>query len=567
MGISPEGRKNLIGKSEDKKDPDEDKLIEEGVKSTKALIQTLLHTMKSYRLYESSHPMLSKYMDRLKTDFDHYFEELDSFILQVGEHRLFYRGKVVYESEDIKESLAFLFYKDGIREIRFFRGLEFEEVVGFLDIIRKADSINRLEDDLVTLIWEKDLTHIAITTVDEFLEEGVNLVPGTIEDLNVGLEYKGVKGEGFDEKFQEEEKEEGGGLAVEGLRQVLNISPDQSLNQACQLNSDEMEEINRKVQREQDPEHIYKLLDNLIEILLQLGEDMDAYENMISYFERTVDSLLEQKMIEKAVAILKSLNDTMESIALKDKQIFAISRIIKNSSGVRPIELLGKIMKEDGETESELIVQYFHFLTKEAIEPLCRLLGELNSGKWRKMICNYLIELCKEDIQPLTKFLSDRNSLLVCQILYVLGEIGHPSTMKYLRGLVGHRDPKVREATLQILSKFGAKGKDFILKFLGDSLSGIRGKASISLARAAKDEAVKPLLAIILSEDFYKRDLNEKTNFFKALAETGSKEAIPVLERIAKKRRWFQKAKWNEMRVCATNTLKAMASNEAPLSN
>jgi HEAT repeat protein len=225
-------------------------------------------------------------------------------------------------------------------------------------------------------------------------------------------------------------------------------------------------------------------------------------------------------------------------------------------------------MNEDGEAESELILQYFHFLTKEAVDPLCRLLGELNSGKWRKMICNYLAELCKEDIQPLTKFLSDRNSILVCQILYVLGEIGHPSTMKYLRGLAGHKDPKVREETLQILSKFGPKGKDFILKFLGDSLSGIRGKASISLARAAKDEAVKPLLDIILSEDFYKRDMNEKSFFFKALAETGSKEAIPILEKIAKKRRWFQKAKWNEMRICATNTLKAMASDEnAPLSN
>jgi hypothetical protein len=557
----------LVGKSEDKKDLFEDKLIEEGVKSTKALIQTLLHAMKAYRLYESSHPMLSKYMDRLKTDFDHYFNELDSFILQIGEHRLFYRGKVVYESEDIKESLAFLFYKDGIREIRFFRGLEFEEMVDFLNIIRKADSINRLEDDLVTLIWEKDLTHIAITTVDEFLEEGVSFVPGTVEDLNVGLEYKGVEGEGLEEKFHEEEKEGDGGLAVEGLRQVLNISSDQSLSQACQLNSDEMEEINRKVQREQDPEHMYKLLDNLIEIVLQLGEDMDAYENLISYFERTIESLLEQKMLGKAVAILKGLNDTMESIALKDKQIFAISRIIKNSSAARPIEFLGKIMKEDGEAESELILQYFRFLTKEAIDPLCRLLGELNSGKWRKMICNYLVELCKEDIQPLTKFLADRNSLLICQILYVLGEVGHPSTMKYLRSLVVHRDPKVREETLQVLSKFGAKGKDFILKFLGDSLSGIRGKASISLARVAKDEAVKPLLDIILSEDFYKRDLNEKTFFFRALAETGSKEAIPVLEKIAKKRRWFQKAKWNEMRICATNTLKAMASNEVPLSN
>jgi HEAT repeat protein len=329
-----------------------------------------------------------------------------------------------------------------------------------------------------------------------------------------------------------------------------------------------MTEIKRKVQREQESEYIYVLIDNLIEILLHLGEDMDAYENMVSYFERTIESFLEQKRVGRAVAILKNLNDAMESIALKDKQIFAIRRIIENFSGSRPIELLGKVIKDNGKGESELILQYFQLLTKQAVEPLCHLLGELDSGKWRKVICDQLAKLCQEDIQPLSKFLSDQNTLLVCHILYVLGKIEHPSTVKYLKNLVVHEDPKVREEALQVLIKFGEKGKDLILKFLEDSLAGIRGKASLSLARIAKNEAVKPLLDIILSEDFYKRDFNEKASFFRALAETGSKEAIPILEKIAKKRRWFQKAKWDEMRLCAGNSLKIMEADKgATLSN
>jgi len=552
----------LVGKLEDKGDFFEDRLIEEGVKSTKALIQTFLQTMKAYRLYEANHPMLSKYLDRLQKDFEHYFNEFDSFILQVGEHKLFYRGKLVYESQDVKESLAFLFFKDGIREIQFFKGLEFREVVDFLNVVRKADSINRMEDDLVTLIWEKDFSHIAITTVDEFLEEGISFVPATIEELDKGLEYKKLEGEGFEEKAKEEETEEDQGLAAEGLKKALNLSPDQSLVQACQLTSDEMVEIKRKVQREQDSEYIYVLIDNLIEILLHLGEDMDAYENMISYFERAIESFLEQKRVGRTVAILKTLNDAMESIALKDSQIFAIRRIIESFSGSRPIELLGKVMKDNGKEESELIFQYFQLLTKQAVEPLCHLLGGLDSGKWRKVICDRLAELCQEDIQPLIKFLSDHNSLLIWHILYTLGKIGHPSTVKYLKNLVVHEDPKVREETLQILVKCGEKGKDLILKFLEDSLAVIRGKASLSLARIVRNEAVKPLLDIILSEDFFKRDFNEKASFFRALGETGSKETIPILEKIAKKRRWFQKDKWDEMRLCAANTLKFMASDE-----
>ncbi len=522
--------------------------------------------MKVYRLYEPNHPMLTKYLDRLQKDFDHYFNEFDSFILQVGEHKIFYRGKLVYESQDVKESLAFLFFKDGIQEIQFFKGLEFREAVDFLNVVRKADSINRMEDDLVTLIWEKDFTHIAITTVDEFLEEGISLVPATTEDLGKGLEYKRLEGEGFEEKA-EEETEEAQSLAAEGIKKALNLSPDQSLVQACQLTHDEMVEIKRKVQREQEVEYIYVLIDNLIEILLHLGEDMDAYENMISYFQRAIESFLGQKRVGRAVAILKNFNDAMESIALKDKQIFAIRRIVESFSDPRPIELLGKVMKGNGKEESELILQYFQLMTKQAVEPLCHLLDGMDSGKWRKVISDRLAELCREDIQPLIKFLSDHNSLIVCHILYILGKIGHPSTVKYLKDLVVHKDPKVREEALQILVKCGVKGKDLILKFLEDSLPVIRGKASLSLARIARNEAVKPLIDIILSEDFYKRDFNEKASFFRALGETGSKEAIPILEKIAKKRRWFQKDKWDEMRLCAANTLKFMATDgEAALS-
>jgi HEAT repeat protein len=299
----------------------------------------------------------------------------------------------------------------------------------------------------------------------------------------------------------------------------------------------------------------------LIEILLHLGEDADAYENMISYFDRVMEYLLEQKEVGEAVALLKSLNDTMESMVLKDQQIFAIRRILEKSSSPHHIELLGKTMKGNGEVQSEPILQYLRSLTKQAIQPLCILLGEVESGKWRKAICDQLVELSQEEeIQLLSKFLSDRNPFLVCHILYILGKIGHPSTVKYLGNLVTHEDLKVREETLQVLNKYGEKGKDLIQKFLRDAVSGIRTKAALILARNVKGEAVKPLTEIILSEDFFRRDYEEKASFFRALGETGSKEAIPVLKKIAKERRWFQKTKWDEMRQCANNTLKMMGA-------
>ena len=547
-------------RSLDKADISEANAIEEKVKSTKALIQTFLQTLKAFRLYETNHPILSKFLERLRKDFDQYFDEFDSFSLQIGEYRLYYRGNVVYENEDVKESLAFVFFKDGIRELQFSRGLAFKELLDFLNIVRKSDFLNRMEDDLVTLLWEKDFSHIAFTTVDEFLEGSGIYVPATEEDLIKRSEYKGHGDEWPQESLDERKGVSSRASEAVGLEQAINPAPGQSLVEACQLTFEENEAINREAEQEQHPEYVYVLIDNLIEILLHLGEDMDAYENMISYFDRVIEYLLEEKEVGKAVDLLKSLNHTIESMVLKDKQIFAIRRILEKSSTPHNIQLLGKAMRGNGEVYSEPILQYLRFLTKQAVEPLCILLGELESGKWRKVICEQLVELARGEVQLLKKFLPDHNPFLVCHILYILGRIGDSSTVKFLGDLVTHPDIKVREETLQVLNKFGRDGKELIQKFLMDPTPGIRAKSALLLSRNAKGEAAKPLLEVILCEDFYKRDYDEKASFFRALGETRSEEVIPVLKRIAKKRSWFQKGGWDEMRQCAANTLKMMGA-------
>ena len=530
---------------EDKTDLTEQKALEEEVKSTKALIQTFLQTLKAFRLYEASHPLLSKFQDRLKHDFESYFNEFDSFSLQVGEHQLLYSGKVIYESEDVKESLAFVFFKDGIREIRFFKGIEFREIIDFLQIVRKSDQVNRFEDDLVTLLWETDFTHIAITTLDDFSEGNTIFVPATKEELSKGLEYSAPGKEGVEEKI----------LIDENIKQTVSPTPGKALAQTFQLTPNEMMEINSEIQLEQQPEHLYVLIDHLTEILLHLGEDKEAFENLISYYEQVLESLLRQKDLERMVTLLMKLREIANSLA-EEKLTVALCRILESSSKPHFILMVGEAMKSNPEMEPTPVLQYFQFLTAQAVGPLCQVLSRLESGKWRKVITDYLTELSREDIQPLTAFLSDRNPNLVRQILSVLEKINHPSTPKYLGSLVAHPDLRLRETTLQLLTQFGEKSKDLILRFLKDPAAQIRAKASILLARMAKQQAAKPLMEIILSEEFYKRDYEEKASFFRALGETGSQEVIPILQKIAGKKNLFNKAKWEEMRICATNALK-----------
>ncbi len=519
------------------------------MKSTRALIQTLLQTLKAFRLYEADHPLLSKFEDRLKQDFENYFREFDSFAIQVGEHQLLYSGKVIYESADVKESLAFLFFRDGIRELRFFKGIDFKEIVDFLQIVRKGDSVNRLEDDLVTLIWERNFAHIAITTIDDFSEGGTVFIPVTPEDLLKGLEYKGFEEEGAGGKF----------LIEESIKQDLPSSQGRAMGQAFQLTPDELAKINGEIQVEQQPEHLQGMIEDLTEILLHLEEKQEAFENLVSYFERLLESLLREKDLERVVTVLTKLQEILGTLP-QGKRVASLRRILESPSKPHFISMVGEILRSHPDRDVGNALQYFQFLTPEAAGSLCQLLGRLESGKWKKVVTDRLIELSQKDIRPLIPFLSDRNPALVRQILFILEKVNEPSTPKYLGVLLTHPEVRVREATLQLLGQFGERSKDLVIKFLRDPASEIRAKASVMLARIAKEQAVKPLMEIILSDEFYKRDYEEKASFFRALGETGSREAIPALQKIAGKKNLFSKGKWEEMRLCANNALKMIGA-------
>jgi hypothetical protein len=125
-----------------------------------------------------------------------------------------------------------------------------------------------------------------------------------------------------------------------------------------------------------------------------------------------------------------------------------------------------------------------------------------------------------------------------------------------LTNLAYHEDHKVREDVLALAPVFEDGKQGLIRKFLWDPLPEIRGKAALVFARIAKDRAVNPLVEIILSEDFYLRNYDEKISFFKALGETKSPKAIPILEQIIKKRNWLKNRQLEEIKSCAENTLK-----------
>ena len=538
--------------------------IDEELASAGDLIRILLKAIKAFKLYQSNNPMLIRHLEELTTKFTTHLDHYQSLNLQVGEYKLFFDGKPVYENTDMKESLAFLLYKDGVREIRFLRGLEHQEICDFLDVLRRNEQASRLEDDIVTLLWERDLAHISYVATDEFNESNAAQVPATYDEVQAGLEFPpDMGGESVTPSAQESAEEEmvlsSGGLLPEAVGDQR-----EDFARHFQLTAEEVGLIDRLISQEADINFVSTLVDSLIEILLHLGEDLEPHENMVTFFDRALEFLVLKGEFKIAGKILKSLREILDSMALKDNQIFAINRIFEGAGSPQVIELTAKTLKHEGFFDPNASYDYFDLLPKSAIEPLCNMLGQLESPKAGNLIAGIIGRKVKGDLEMLVPFLNDKKWIVVCYVIKIIATSGDRNAIKYLSQAISHPDERVRRTALKALSQYGGKEiKAPLIKMLNDESSYIRSQAVIHLARSSKHEALRPILSIIQSESFLARDFSEKAAFFRAIGEIRSDESLPALRKIVEKRTWFKKPEWDQLQLCAIGALRMIGSEES----
>ena len=202
------------------------------------LTSAFVKAIKAVRFYPADNPTVKGFREQLGKKIKFFVNKYQYFAIEVGEYDLSYKEKVLYENRDVKSSLAFLLYKDGLRELRFMKGVEEWEVQGLIDTIKRSDSLNQLEDDLVTLIWEKDFIHISYLATDDFLEESPVVIPDNLDQFRRNLVFKPIAHNVEVDPIDGEEGEEidlnkllstseVGPSAVASNRSVYFLSPDE----------------------------------------------------------------------------------------------------------------------------------------------------------------------------------------------------------------------------------------------------------------------------------------------------------------------------------------------------
>jgi hypothetical protein len=137
-----------------------DQVLALDVKRVADWIQALVRTVKAMRMYLPNNPSLHKFQTDLESRTWAVLKEIGDITLTVQQFDFLFENYSVYHNAAREESIAFRFHSDGVREMTIKEGLEVGELRGFLDVVKRATEPTTGQDDVVTLLWERDFRHL-----------------------------------------------------------------------------------------------------------------------------------------------------------------------------------------------------------------------------------------------------------------------------------------------------------------------------------------------------------------------------------------------------------------------
>ena len=521
--------------------------MSEELKKAKEVIQSFLKSKKILRMYPSNNPI---YVNTLEDNFNklrEFFYYRDDLALKVRQNDIYYDSEQVYFSPEKEDNLALFFFKDGLREITFRKGLTFEEMEDFLKIISLDFNREAVDDDIVTLFWEKDFQNIQYVVDETVLADEDDYEETAVARIKENEPGEDTLLKAYEDAFKEEEV-------------VKDVSIVPLSDKDLQLLLTELE---RDSQDKTD-----KLTDILYEIF-SLPQPKEDYEDMVGFFINAIEFSIGRGDIQLVTSVLARMKKILDENNEDEERKKYAKKILLLTGSESIITLLGEILDGGQEVEERVFEDFVRYLDRNAIVPFMKILGELKSIHARKVVIDALIVLGTKDIATLSKGLNDSRWYVVRNIIYILRKIGDRKAVDYLLKTVRHGDIRVKKEVIRALGELGGAG---VLQTLRDCLDDtdhqVRSAALKALGNIKSEAAKRIIMNKVADKYFRDKEFDEKKEYFEVLSHWKDGEVYNSAVSIIKRKTFLGRAKNYENRACAAYCLGLLGNKDAlPLLN
>ena len=508
-----------------------------------ALVEELLRhfgkAARAHQLYLPNNPIYKSAHDALRAGFLPLWEETDELVLAFTENEVRWEGiAVLSESSRGSDSLPWLFYKDGVRELRLLRGFEAEELDKLLGIMQRVRKASPDEDDLLTLLWEGDFVFLRYRYLDL-----------TLETAPVLAEGERIRGDDDVETRVEPEEE------PPTRAGVVNMSDfDGTL---YFLDEREIEYL----QAEVDREYRSDLRQNVIAILMDI-------------FEQQAEAAVRDEVIEQLdvlmVHMLSAAQFQNVAYLMRESQLTSTrapqitpahaERLAQIPMRLSAPDAVAQLLQSVDEAETlpppSDLLQLFEQLRGPALATVLEWLGKLQNAKVRPLLDQAAARLASQNTAELVKLIGSTVPGVALEAARRAGALKTPAAVAPLAKALAEGDVPLRVAAVQALGEIASPGA---LQSLERGLDDAERDVRVAAIRALSARNYRPVLAkldaMVKGKALRDANLTEKMVAFEAYGGMCGDEGVAALDAMLNGKSLFGRREDSELRACAAVAL------------
>jgi len=508
-----------------------------------ALVEELLRhfgkAARAHQLYLPNNPIYKSAHDALRAGFLPLWEETDELVLAFTENEVRWEGiAVLSESSRGSDSLPWLFYKDGVRELRLLRGFEAEELDKLLGIMQRVRKASPDEDDLLTLLWEGDFVFLRYRYLDL-----------TLETAPVLAEGERIRGDDDADTRVEQEEE------PPTRAGVVNMSDfDGTL---YFLDEREIEYL----QAEVDREYRSDLRQNVIAILMDI-------------FEQQAEAAVRDEVIEQLdvlmVHMLSAAQFQNVAYLMRESQLTSTrapqitpahaERLAQIPMRLSAPDAVAQLLQSVDEAETlpppSDLLQLFEQLRGPALATVLEWLGKLQNAKVRPLLDQAAARLASQNTAELVKLIGSTVPGVALEAARRAGALKTPAAVAPLAKALAEGDVPLRVAAVQALGEIASPGA---LQSLERGLDDAERDVRVAAIRALSARNYRPVLAkldaMVKGKALRDANLTEKMVAFEAYGGMCGDEGVAALDAMLNGKSLFGRREDSELRACAAVAL------------
>jgi hypothetical protein len=505
---------------------------------------------RAQQLYSANNPMHARAMDAAREAFGALWAETESLQLQITDGELKWLGHtVVDEPGRTSDSLPWLFYKDGIRELTLMHGFEENDMEILLGLVQRTRLAHADGDDLLTLLWEQEFTTFQYKYVEVGADNGgAPIIRRTHEPGERIVSPQSV------ESGPEEVLVSSSIARMDDYDSTLYFLDDREIDYLQrEIRKDFSTDLRNPVvaslldtyEQETDPtvrEEIAGALDQLLLLMLSL-----MHFGTAAY------------IVREAKVAAKRANGVTAS---ESERLLALSGKLSEREALE--QLLNALEQTSLRPPQTDLHELFSELQPTVLETVLGWIGRTSNAELRVLLESSASRMAASHTAELVRLIGSDDDVVAVEAIRRAGAMGAAAAVSALSRTITHGPPGMRLGAVTALSQIATPGAMQALeRALEDGDSDVRIAAVKVLGSSGYAAAVPRIEAQLRNREVREGSLAEKMAFFETYGMLCGDPGVDFLAGILNSRKFLGKREASELRACAAVALGKIGTEAA----